>query len=63
MPELVILNVPQDVLSRVRRLANKGDEEAQRWLKVDLWKDLYAALCLLLMRWRGASGERHPKLA
>src|SRR6267154_6072286 len=39
MPELVILNVPQDVLSRMRRLANKGDEEAQRWLKVELWKD------------------------
>jgi len=39
MPELVILNVPQDVLSRMRRLANKGDEEAQRWLKIELWKD------------------------
>src|SRR5437660_10521497 len=39
MPELVILNVPQDVLSRMRRLANKGDEEARRWLKVELWKD------------------------
>ena len=39
MPELIILNVPQDVLSRMRRLANKGDEEAQRWLKVELWKD------------------------
>ena len=39
MPELVILNVPQDELSRMRRLANKGDEEAQRWLKVELWKD------------------------
>ena len=39
MPELVILNVPHDVLSRMRRLANKGDEEAQRWLKIELWKD------------------------
>ena len=39
MPELVILNVPEDLLSRMRRLANKGDEEAQRWLKVELWKD------------------------
>ena len=43
MPELVIPNVPQDVLSRMRRLANKGDEEAQRWLK----EGLHAALCLL----------------
>ena len=51
MPELVILNVPQDVLSRMRRLANKGDEEAQRWLKVAtrydrLASNFLAAVCL-----------------
>jgi len=39
MAELVILNLPQEVLNRMRRLANKGDEEAQRWLKVELWRD------------------------
>ena len=39
MAELVILNVPQDVLSRMCQLANKGDHEAQQWLKVELWKD------------------------
>jgi hypothetical protein len=39
MAELVILNVPHDVLSRMRALANKGDQEAQHWLKVELWKD------------------------
>ena len=33
MAELVIFNVPQDVLSRMRYLANKGDQEAQRLLK------------------------------
>ena len=37
MAELVILNVPQDVLGRMRYLANKGDQEAQRWLKVELF--------------------------
>src|SRR5204863_2781839 len=51
MPELIILNVPQDVLSRMRRLANKGDEEAQRWLKVAtrydrLASNFLAAVCL-----------------
>jgi hypothetical protein len=39
MAELVILNVPQDALSRMRHLANKGDQAAQHWLKVELWKD------------------------
>ena len=48
MPELVILNLPQDVLSRMRRLANKGDEEAQRWLKVDLWRDYTPPLACFL---------------
>jgi hypothetical protein len=54
MAELVILNVPQDVLSRMRRLANKGDEEAQRWLKVDLWKDYTPPFACLL-----CDGEVH----
>jgi hypothetical protein len=35
MAKLVILKVPQDALSRVRYLANKSDQEAQHWLKVD----------------------------
>ena len=39
MAELVILNVPQDTLNRMRHLANKGDEDAQRWLKVELWQE------------------------
>jgi hypothetical protein len=48
MADLVILNLPQDVLSHMRRLANKGDEEAQRWLKVDLWKEYTPAFACLL---------------
>lgn len=39
MPELVVLNVPHDVLSRIPCLATKTDEEAQRWLKVEPWKE------------------------
>ena len=38
MAELVILNVPRDVFSRMQRLAAKGDAEAQRWFQVDLWE-------------------------
>ena len=39
MTELIILNVPQDMLNRMRHLANKGDADAQRWLKIELWQD------------------------
>jgi len=59
MAELVILNVPQDVLSRMRYLANKGDEEAQGRALAGL----HTSFRVLFMRWRGLPRERNPKLA
>jgi hypothetical protein len=38
MAELVILNVPREILVRQRRLAVHGDIEAKRWFQVDLWE-------------------------
>ena len=58
MGELAILNVPRDVLSRMQRLAAKGDGEAQRWFQVDLWNEPVALPSILLQSLSYFSAQR-----
>ena len=38
MAELVILNIPSDLSERMHRLAQAGDEAAERWFQ-ELWSE------------------------
>jgi len=38
MATLVILNIPRELLDRMHRLVERGDEAAERWFQ-GLWSD------------------------
>ena len=59
MAELVILNIPSDLSERMHRLAQAGDEAAERWFQ-ELWSEYPGPFeCFLC----GAEIEKQGRLA